>query len=74
MCLETKRTLVYEPAHVILVHISYTQKPNLIAHAHVSSARGPRKLTFGLRLHLHPYFLYVSRKGSGETAQRRMLV
>ena len=39
-----------------------THKINL--HAGVSSAAGG--LTFGMRLHLHPSFVYASREGFGK--------
>ena len=31
-------------------------------------------LTFGLNLHLHPYFVYACSEGPGETARMRRLV
>ena len=55
---------VNRPAHEILVLSAYAQKPSLITHADVSSET--RGLHFGLSLHLHSYFVYVSRKGSSK--------
>ena len=40
---------------------NYAQKPPINAHADISSE--VTCLTFGLSLHLHPYFLYASREG-----------
>ena len=42
------------------VKLLYEQKPPLNAHAEEPS--GARGLKFGLRLHLHPYFVYASIK------------
>ena len=57
--------------HDILARIAYAQTPQLNAHAEVFS--GARGLNFGLSLHLHPYFVYASSEGSGESAQARRL-
>ena len=40
--------------------IVYAQMPLINAHADVSN--GERGLDFGLSLHLHPFFVYVSSK------------
>ena len=37
------------------------------------SSKG-RGLNFGLSLHLHPYFVYASSKGSGESAYKSRLI
>ena len=42
---------------------SYRQSPPLNAHADVSS--GARSLNFGVSLHLHANFVYMSSEGSG---------
>ena len=45
--------------------------PLIIVHADVSvEARG---LNFGLSLDLHPYFMYVSSKGSGKSGPMHRL-
>ena len=50
----------------ILVLITCTQKPPLNPYFEISSwARG---LNCGQSLNLHPYFMYASSKGSGESA------
>ena len=51
--------------------IAYVQMPLINAHAVVSS--GARGLNFGLSLHLHPYFVYASSKGSGKSAHKGRL-
>ena len=43
--------------------IIHALKPPVNAYADIFS--GARGLKFGLSLHLHPYFVYVSSKGSG---------
>ena len=45
--------------------IAYGQMPLLNAHADLFS--WTRGLMFGLSLHLHPYFVYVSSEGCGES-------
>ena len=51
---------------------AYAQKPIFNAHADVSGwARG---LKFSLNLHVHPYFMYVSSKGTDESAHLSRLV
>ena len=35
-------------------------------------SRGARGLKFGLCLHLHPYFVYTSSEGSGESVQTHL--
>ena len=42
----------------ILVRITYAQTPQINAHAGLFSEAS--SLNFGLSLHLHPYFVYVS--------------
>ena len=54
---------IFWPVHEILVPIWNVQKP---PYADISS--GARGLNFGLSLHLHPYFVFVSCEGSGEPA------
>ena len=49
----------------ILEDFLYVQKPSLNAHAEDFS--GAKCLNFNLSIHLHPYFVYVSREGSEET-------
>ena len=41
-------------------------KPPFNIHADIS--RVANGLNFGLSLHLHPYFVYASREGTGESA------
>ena len=49
-----------------MVLVAYGQMPLIYAHAGTSTkARG---INFGLSLHLHPYIVYTSGKGSGESA------
>ena len=48
--------------HEHLVHISYTQKPPLIAYAHVFSLARGLGLNIGPSLHLHPYFVKKQRR------------
>ena len=50
----------------ILVLITYVKKSPIMAYTDISS--GARGLTFGLNLHLRPYFVYTCREGSGESA------
>ena len=47
------------------VFFRYEQKPPLNAYAGVY--RRARGLKFALSLHLHPFFVYISSKGSGES-------
>ena len=61
------RVAVLHRFYYILVLIAYAQRPPLNAHAGVSS--GSRGLTVGVSLHLHPYFMYASSEGSGQSAQ-----
>ena len=62
---------LYEPAHKLMVLITYTQKPPTKALAEVSSwARG---LNFGLSILQLPYFAHASSEGSNETAHMRRL-
>ena len=49
-----------------MVLIAFAQEPLFDAHADIPS--GAIGLIFGLNLHLHTYFLYVSSKGSVESA------
>ena len=50
--------------------IAYAQMYHIIARADVSSdARG---IKFGLIFLLHPYFVYASIEGSGESAHMHM--
>ena len=49
-----------------MVLIAYAQESLFDAHADVPS--GAIGLIFGLNLHLHTYFVYVSSKGSVESA------
>ena len=58
--------------HVFLVLITCTQKPPINPHAEISS--GARILNFALSLHLHPYSLYTSSKGSGKAAHMCRLI
>ena len=52
--------------HTRFCHIAYAQKPPLNTRADVSGvAIG---LKFGLSLQLHSYFVYVSRKGTAQSA------
>ena len=44
------------------LYIAYERKPPINEHADNSS--GAR----GLRLHLHPYFVYLSSEGAGEVS------
>ena len=60
-----------EPLHAILVLIAYAQRPPLNAHPDVPS--GPTCTIFGLRLYLHPYFVYASSEGSCESVQLHRL-
>ena len=46
--------------------IAYVQMSLVNTHADLSSK--DRGLNSSLFLHLHPYFMYVRRKGSGESA------
>ena len=45
---------------------AYAQKPTINAHSDISSET--RGLSFGPSLHLHPYFVYESNEGFGESA------
>ena len=45
------------------IYILYVQKPPL----NTELSCRVRALTFGLSFHLHPYFVYPSRRGSGES-------
>ena len=55
------------PAHKILVLITYAQMPLINSHADISR-RANGRLNFSLSLYLHPYFVYESSEGSGESA------
>ena len=44
---------------------NFSHMPLVNTHADVSSEA--RDLNFGLSSHLHPYFVYVSSQGSGES-------
>ena len=58
--------LKYGPGHEILV-IAYGKRPLLNDLADVYSRT--RGLNFAPDLLMHPYFVYASREGSGESAQ-----
>ena len=63
--------IIYGSVHEIsvLAHMrKYAQMPLINVHADVSSEAGG--LNFGLRLHLHPYFVNASSEGSYESAHR----
>ena len=61
----------YVPAHEILVIIAYAQMYLINAHSGISiKARG---LSFVLSHHLHPYFVYASSGGSGESVHMHRL-
>ena len=58
--------------HEMLELIAYAQMPIMNAHAdEYSKVRG---LRFGLSLHKHPYFVFVSSEGSGQSAHMRRFV
>ena len=61
-----KPMVTYFGQHISFVPISYVRKPPLSPYAGISS--GARGLNFGLSHHIHPYFVFVSCKGSGESA------
>ena len=50
------------------MHLGVTSKNR------VKRLRRARGLMFGPSLHRNPYFVYTSRKGSGETAHLRRLI
>ena len=50
----------------------HMHKTFINAHAGVSS--GVIGLQFGLRLHLHPYFVYASTKGPHKSGHMRRLI
>ena len=56
---------------MILVLITYAQKPPLNTHADVII--GVKFLNSGSSLHLHPYYAYANNEGSGESAHLRSL-
>ena len=55
----------------LLVLIAYAQIFHINDHSDIS--RVARGLNFGLSPHLHPYFVYTSSEGSGESANLRRL-
>ena len=60
---------IYGPAHVFVSYHIYAYIPLINAATDVYSvAKG---LNLGLSLYLHPYFVYVSREGSGESVHMR---
>ena len=59
------------PVHGISVLIAYAQM--LLINAHYVVSSNARGLNFGPRLHLHPYFVYASSEGSGESAHMHRL-
>ena len=62
---------IYGPAPGVSLRIAYALIPLINANIDISSeARGPK---FGMSLHLHPYFVYTSGEGSGESAHMRRL-
>ena len=62
---------MYGPAQENLVPIAYAQVNHLDTHADLP--RGTICLKMSLGLHLHPYFVYASSEGSGESARMRRL-
>ena len=44
-----------------------------LINAHADATREARGLKFGLSLHLHPYFVYASTEGSGESVHMHRL-
>ena len=60
---------VYGLAHEIFVHIANAQKPHFHAHDDVTSWDG--SLNFDLSTHRHPFVVYASHEGSGESAHMR---
>ena len=63
---------IYGLTHKILVLNAYVQKPPLDANADAPITN--KGLTFGLSLHLNPYFVYASNIGSGQTVHLCRLV
>ena len=51
-----------------LLNEIHVQKPAIDYHADISCQAGSK---FGLSLHLLPYFVYASSKGSGQYAHKR---
>ena len=67
------QVLLYWPTHKIFVLNPYAQKPPLKAHADVSSeTRGLKVVQADLYSEL--YYVYSTRKGSGETVHKGKLV
>ena len=62
---------IYWPAHEFSVIILYAHMPLMDAHAGISSKAGG--LHYGLNLHLHPYYVYASREGCGETENTHLI-
>ena len=62
---------IYGPANKFSVIILYAQMPLMDAHADISSKAGG--LHFGLNLHLHPYYVFASREGCGETENTHLI-
>ena len=56
------------PAHKISVLITYVKTPLRLINAHADIFSIARSLNFGLSLHLHPFFVYASSEGFGESA------
>ena len=60
--MHTKRLNDSTTLNEIMVRIVYAQKPLMIVHSDVCSS------SFALSFHLHPWFVYSSSEGSGESA------
>ena len=55
----------YGPAHKISILITYGHI--LLINTYVDTSSKARGLAFGMNVHLHPYFVHASSKGSGES-------
>ena len=59
--------LIWSGQHTKFRYLSHNYAQMLLINTHDDMISYPRGLNFILSLHLHPYFVYVSRKGSGES-------
>ena len=65
-------SLIYGPVHEMLILIQHAKSHPL--NMYVKLYSGARDLDFSLSLHLHPYFVFACRIGTGKTAHMQSLI
>ena len=65
-------SLIYGPVHEMLIHIAHAKSHPLNMYVKLYSEA--RDLDFSLSLHLHPYFVFACRIGTGKAAHMHRLI